>query len=56
MAGASDSIVMASVAIPVPPELVALIVTLSLPGTVGVPVMTPVLAVNESPTGNGVAL
>ena len=46
----------ASVAEPVPAELVALSVTLKLPVTVGVPEMRPVAVLTESPAGRPVAL
>jgi hypothetical protein len=49
-------IVMTSVAVPVPPALVALIVTLYTPPTVGVPEMSPVLVFTLRPGGSGVAL
>jgi hypothetical protein len=48
--------VMTRVAVPVPPELVALIVTLYTPPTVGVPEMSPVLVFTLRPAGNGLAL
>ena len=48
--------VMTSVAVPVPPALVALIVTLYTPPTVGVPEMSPVLVFTLRPGGSGVAL
>jgi hypothetical protein len=50
------AIVRASVAVPVPAELVALSVTLKLPDTVGVPEMRPVPVFTESPEGKPVAL
>ena len=40
-----------SVALPVPPALVALIVTEEVPAAVGVPEITPVLVFTESPAG-----
>jgi hypothetical protein len=46
----------ASVAEPVPAELVALSVTLKLPAAVGVPEMRPVAVFTESPEGKPVAL
>src|ERR1051325_4003161 len=46
----------ASVAEPVPAELVALIETLKLPAAVGVPEMTPVVVLTDSPAGKPVAL
>jgi hypothetical protein len=45
-----------SVAEPVPPLLVALIVTEEVPEVVGVPVMRPLTVLIESPAGNPVAL
>ena len=44
------------VAEPVPPALVALIVTLKLPAAVGVPEMRPVVVLTDSPAGKPVAL
>ena len=46
----------ANVAVPVPVALVALNVTLDVPAAVGVPEMTPVAVLTESPAGNPVAL
>ena len=40
------------VALPVPPPLVALIVTAKVPVTVGAPLMTPVLEFTLNPVGN----
>jgi len=54
--GAGRAMVRASVAVPVPPALVALMVTLNGPLTVGVPVIAPVLVLTLSPLGNPVAL
>ncbi len=48
--------VMTSVAVPVPPALVALIVTVYTPPTVGVPEMSPVLVFTLRPGGSGLAL
>jgi hypothetical protein len=48
--------VMTSVAVPVPPALVALIVTLNTPPVVGVPEMSPVLVLTLKAGGNGIAL
>jgi hypothetical protein len=45
-----------SVAEPVPPLLVALIVTEEVPEVVGVPVIRPLTVLIESPAGNPVAL
>ena len=41
---------------PVPAALVALNVTLDVPAVVGVPEMTPVVVLTESPAGSPVAL
>ena len=49
-------IVRAKVAEPVPPALVALSVTLEVPAAAGVPEITPVVVLMESPAGNPVAL
>jgi len=56
MTGAPERIVMVRVAVPVPPELVALIVTLYVPAVVGVPEMRPVLVFTLRPAGSGLAL
>src|SRR5439155_1860944 len=48
--------VMTSVAVPVPPALVALIVTLYTPAVVGVPEISPVLVLTLRTGGSGVAL
>ena len=45
-----------SVALPVPPALVALIVTLYVPAVVGVPEITPVVVFTVNPPGSPVAL
>ena len=45
-----------SVAEPVPPAFVALIVTLDVPAAVGVPEITPVEALTDNPVGNPRAL
>jgi hypothetical protein len=45
-----------NVAVPVPPAFVALNVTLEVPTAVGVPEITPVLVLTDSPAGNPVAL
>ena len=60
MTGLAGLIVIVSVALPVPPELVALIATLyglpaSLP-TAGVPEIAPVEVSTDSPVGRPVAL
>jgi hypothetical protein len=49
-------IVRVSVALPVPPALVALIVTLYVPVVVGVPEITPVVVFTLRPAGSPVAL
>ena len=45
-----------NVAEPVPPALVALIVTLDVPAAVGVPVIAPVEVLTLKPAGRPVAL
>jgi len=45
-----------SVALPVPPALVALMVTLYVPAVVGVPEINPVLVFTLKPAGSPVAL
>ena len=45
-----------SVALPVPPALVALIVTVYVPAVVGVPEINPVLVSTVKPAGSPVAL
>ena len=45
-----------SVALPVPPALVALMVTLYVPAVVGVPEINPVLVFTVRPAGSPVAL
>ena len=45
-----------SVALPVPPALVALMVTVYVPAVVGVPEINPVLVFTVSPPGRPVAL
>ena len=54
--GGGRAIVIVSVADPVPPAFVALIVTLVVPPAVGAPVIAPVLVLTDSPAGRGVAL
>ena len=49
-------IVMVKVALPEPPALVALIVTVNAPVAVGVPEIKPVDVFTLSPAGKGVAL
>ena len=48
-------IVRVSVAFPVPPELVALMVTLNVPAVVGVPEISPVLVFTVKPAGSPLA-
>ena len=48
--------VMVRVALPVPPALLALIVTVKVPEAVGVPEISPVEVFTVKPAGNGVAL
>ena len=45
-----------SVALPVPPALVALMATLYVPAVVGVPEINPVLVFTVKPAGSPVAL
>ena len=54
--GTSGFMVKANVAEPVPFAFVALNVTLDVPAAVGVPEMTPVVVLTESPAGSPVAL
>ena len=49
--GMAILIVIVRVALPVPPALLALIVTVYVPVVVGVPEMSPVAAVNVRPGG-----
>ena len=56
MTGAGGLIVKVNVALPVPPELVALIVTVYVPAVVGVPEINPVLVSTVKPAGSPVAL
>ena len=56
MTGVAGLIVKVSVALPVPPELVALMVTLYVPAVVGVPEIKPVLVFTVKPAGNPAAL
>ncbi len=46
---------MVSVAVPVPPAFVALIVTVNVPAAVGVPEITPVEVFTANPAGNPLA-
>ena len=56
MTGFAGLIVKVNAALPVPPELVALMVTLYVPAVVGVPGIKPVLVFTVKPAGNPVAL
>ena len=49
-------IVKVSVALPVPPALLALIVTLYVPAVVGVPEISPLVVFTVKPAGSPVAL
>jgi hypothetical protein len=53
--GVVSTMVSVSVALPVPPPLVALSVTVDVPGDVGVPEITPVPLLTDRPAGNPVA-
>ena len=55
MTGVAGLMVSVRVAVPVPPALVALSVTVEVPVAVGVPEIKPVLLLTESPAGNPVA-
>ncbi len=55
MLGGVGRMVIVKVALPVPPALLAEMVTLLVPVTVGVPLITPVLVLMLSPVGNPVA-
>jgi hypothetical protein len=50
------AMVSVSVALPVPPPLVALSVTAEVPADVGVPEITPVPVLTDKPAGKPVAL
>ena len=54
--GATAAMVKTRVALPVPPELVALMVVLNVPAAEGVPLMTPVAVLMPRPAGKPVAL
>ena len=54
--GAGGTTVITKVAVPVPPALLALIVTFVVPVALGVPLITPVLVFTLNPVGNPVAL
>jgi hypothetical protein len=53
--GTGTVIVSVRVAVPVPPLLVALNVTVEVPAAVGVPEINPVAVITASPEGNPVA-
>ena len=53
--GAAGLMVSASVALPVPPLLVALSVTVDVPAVVGVPEINPDVLFTDNPAGNPVA-
>ena len=53
--GGGGRIVTVRMALPVPPALLALIVTLAVPVVVGVPLITPVDVFTLKPAGNPVA-
>jgi hypothetical protein len=55
MTGAAAAIVSVRVALPVPPLLVALSVTVEVPDAVGVPEIDPLVLLTDSPAGNPVA-
>jgi len=54
--GGAGLMVKVKVALPVPPALVALMVTVYVPAVVGVPEITPVLVFTDRPAGRLVAL
>jgi hypothetical protein len=56
MTGFATVTVSARVAVPVPEEFVAPIVTLEVPVAVGVPVIRPVVVLTDRPAGRPVAL
>jgi hypothetical protein len=56
MTGFAGLIVKVNVALPVPPALVALIVTVYVPAVVGVPEIKPVVVFTVKPAGNPVSL
>ncbi len=53
--GAGGLMVIVKVAVPVPPEFVALIVTVKVPEAVGVPEISPVEVFTVKPAGKPVA-
>ena len=56
MTGTAGLTVRANVAVPVPLVFVALIATLKVPATVGVPEIRPVVVLTDNPAGRAVAL
>ena len=54
--GMGETKVITKVALPVPPALVAVMVTATGPGVVGVPEITPVVVSTVNPFGRPVAL
>jgi len=54
--GGAGLTVKVNVALPVPPALVALMVTVYVPAVVGIPEITPVLVFTDRPGGSPVAL
>ena len=50
--GGAGLMVKVKVALPVPPALVALMVTVYVPAVVGVPEITPVLVFTDRPAGS----
>jgi len=54
--GGAGLMVKVKVALPVPPALVALMVTVYVPAVVGVPEINPVLVFTVNPAGSPVAL
>jgi hypothetical protein len=53
--GADAAMVSVRVALPIPPLLVALSVTVEVPAAVGVPEINPVVVLTDKPLGNPVA-
>ena len=54
--GAAELIVIVKLALAVPPELVALTVTVEVPDVAGVPEINPVVGLTASPDGKPVAV
>ena len=54
--GAAELIVIVKFALPVPPELVALTVTVEVPDVAGVPEINPVVPLTASPGGKPLAV